>query len=279
MFAADLDNPWIIASRQAPRRPPATLVALIGAIVAGALVFASRAVAPAAGQVVSSFITFVGLALAAIVATRLEGRRLWPHEAFGPAAAFGGLAMGLGAVFACAAVASIAGASGMIMGPPLVPPGVIVTALLVAALGAAAQEMFFRGWIQPVLGAAWGVWPGLLVTAAAFAAFHVAAGAHGPLVVGNLLLTGVLLGLLALRSGGLAAPTAAHLMWTWTGFIGPASSPEGVLAQVRLHGPALWTGGDQGLAGSLAVTAVLLVLGATILTVRPQAVVAPEPRA
>jgi membrane protease YdiL (CAAX protease family) len=279
MFAADLENPWIAAVREAPRRRPAALVALIGLGVALALAIASRAAVPAAGQVVASLLAFVGLGVAAIIGTRLEGRRLWPRESFGPAAGFGGLALGLGAVFACAAVASIAGATGMIVGPPLAPLGAIVAALLVAALGAAAQEMFFRGWIQPVLGAAWGVWPGVLITAAAFAALHLAAGAHGLLVAVNLVLAGLLLGLLALRSGGLAAPTAAHLMWTWTGFIGPAASPAGVVAQVRLHGPTLWSGADQGLGGSLAATVVLLVLIATILTVSSQAAPARAPKA
>jgi membrane protease YdiL (CAAX protease family) len=167
------------------------------------------------------------------------------------------------------------GAVGMIIAPPAFPTAALAAGMLLAALGAATQEMFFRGWIQPVLGAAWGVWPGLFVTSLAFAAFHVAAGAHGPLVVLNLLLAGLLLGLLALRSGGLMTSSAAHLIWAWTGFAGLATSPVQLTIQVRLRGPVLWSGRDAGLGGSLAVTAVLLILLLAIVTLRSEADGAP----
>ncbi|HSZ51615.1 MAG TPA: CPBP family glutamic-type intramembrane protease [Caulobacteraceae bacterium] len=275
MFAADFANPWIMSVRQARRRTPAAVVAIVGLIFPGALLFVGHATASIAGQAPSDLIVFACLAIAAIVATRLEGRRLWPRETYGLAAVIGGVALGLGAVFACAAVASIAGAVGVITGPSSLPAGPLAAAILIAALGAAAQEMFFRGWIQPVLCAAWGAWPGLFLTAAAFAVFHVAAGPQGPLAVVNLLLAGLLLGLLALRSGGLATSTAAHLMWTWSAFAGVALSPTGPIAQVRLSGPTLWSGGDQGLGGSLATTAVLVVLLASLQTVKPR-VVAPR---
>ncbi|MBV8684654.1 MAG: CPBP family intramembrane metalloprotease [Caulobacteraceae bacterium] len=279
MFATDPENPWITAVRNAPRRAPAALVGAIGLVVPGALLFASRASASVVPDVFSDSLLFGVLALAAFIGTRLEGRRLSPRETYGAAGVIAGLALGLGAVFACAAVATIAGANGMILGPPRLPVGPLLAAILVAALGAVAQEVFFRGWIQPLLCASWGVWSGLVATAAAFLAFHVAAGVHGLVGGLNVLLAGLLLGLLALRSGGLAASVATHLIWVWTAFGGLGFSPQGLIGQVQLSGPALWSGGDQGLGGSLATTAVLLVLVASILTVKPRAVPgAGEPR-
>ena len=268
MYAADLANPWIMSVRQAPRRAPAAIVAVVALVLPGVLLFAGRATESIAGRTVSDLIVFACLALAAVIATRLEGRRLWPRETYGLAAVIGGLALGLGAVFACAAVAFIAGATGVLAGPSDLPNGALAAAVLVAALGAAAQELFFRGWVQPGLCADWGVWPGLLLTAGAFAVLHVAAGLQGAVPAINLLLAGLLLGLLALRSGGLAASVAAHLTWVWSAFAGLALSPNGPIAQVRLSGPALWSGGDKGLGGSLAATAVLSALLASLMTVR-----------
>ncbi|MBV8681555.1 MAG: hypothetical protein JO111_01675 [Caulobacteraceae bacterium] len=72
---------------------------------------------------------------------------------------------------------------------------------------------------------------------------------------------------------------ATHLIWIWTAFGGLALSQQGLIGQVQLRGPVLLSGGDQGLGGSLATTAVLLVLVASILTVRARTVPgAGEPR-
>jgi uncharacterized protein len=278
MFAADLENPWIVAALRAPRRAPPVLVAAGGVAIAGVLVVAGRAAAPAVGVVLANLIVFAGLAVVAVVATRREGRRLWPREIYGAGAVIGGLALGLGAVFAAVALASMAGAATVIISPPSAPLGVFAAAILVAALAAVAQEVFFRGWMQPVLCAACGAWPGLLFVAAIFAAFHVAAGVHGALVSVNLALASLLLGLLALRSGGLAASTAAHLAWIWTGFAGLSPLSAGRVVEVTLQGPALWSGGAQGPGGSLAVTAVLIALVLSLAMVKPQIVAVAEPQ-
>jgi membrane protease YdiL (CAAX protease family) len=60
-----------------------------------------------------------------------------------------------------------------------------------------------------VLARAWGPIAAIGATALAFAALHVAGGGRAPLTLVNLLLGGILFGLLAWRSGGLAAPIAA----------------------------------------------------------------------
>ena len=52
----------------------------------------------------------------------------------------------------------------------------------------AAEELYFRGWLQPLLCARWGVWAGVIVTALLFAGLHVAGGARAPMSLLNLLL-------------------------------------------------------------------------------------------
>jgi membrane protease YdiL (CAAX protease family) len=124
-----------------------------------------------------------------------------------------------------------------------------------------------------VLCASWGPWLGLLATSALFAGLHMIAGAHGALAVVNLLLGGMLFGLLALRSGGLAAPAAAHFAWNWTesGVLGLDAGPTGRLLDLRLQGSALWSGGPDTMNGSLAMTIVLSALVLTLMSVKPQA--------
>jgi membrane protease YdiL (CAAX protease family) len=98
---------------------------------------------------------------------------------------------------------------------------------------------------------------------------HLAGGAREPLSLLNLFLGGVLFGLLALRSGGLWAPFIAHFAWNWTEACGlgleanPGIGPNASLFHIALHGDALWSGGDDRLNGSVAMTLVLaaLVLG------------------
>jgi uncharacterized protein len=270
MFAADLENPWILAVLRAPRRAPAALVAIGGVAVAAALTFAGRASAAVVGPTLAGLAVFAGLVAVAVAAARGEGRRLWPREVYGAGALVGGLALGLGALFAGAALASKTGAASVALNPAGAPMSPFAAAVLIAGLGAVAQEMFFRGWMQPALCAAWGAWPGLLFVAALFTAFHIAAGAHGAFVIVNLALAGLLFGLLSLRSGGLAASSAAHLVWAWTGFAGLTVVPAGQLFEVAIRGSAPWSGGGQGLGGSLAVTAVLVVLLLTLVIVKPE---------
>jgi membrane protease YdiL (CAAX protease family) len=135
------------------------------------------------------------------------------------------------------------------------------------AFQSTAEEVFFRGWLQPLLCARWGPWFGLATTAALFGALHLIAGVHGPLAVANVFLAGLLFGLLALRSGGILAPLAAHFAWNWTesGLLGLAPAPMDSLFHLRLGGAALWSGGADAMDGSLGPTLVLLVLDACLI--------------
>jgi membrane protease YdiL (CAAX protease family) len=293
MFAADFDNPWIVDVRQARRRPSAILTALAGAGFAGALLVASMSWGgPAMGRIIDSMgdlpqtardiialtildiVVFGALMAVAFIEVHREGRPMWRRELYGMSAVVGGLAFGFGGFCASTALASLAGAVSVGAGQPFSTPiGPLILGLVLTMFQSIAEETYFRGWLQPVLCASWGPWLGLLATSVLFAGLHIIAGAHGVLAVVNLLLGGMLFGLLALRSGGLAAPAAAHFAWNWTesGILGLDIGPTGRMFDLRLHGQALWSGGADTMNGSLAMTIVLSALVLTLLTIRPTA--------
>ncbi len=148
----------------------------------------------------------------------------------------------------------------------------------------AGEEIFFRGWIQPMLVRGWGRWAGVGVTSLFFALLHLFAGVvHSPLAVVNVVLAGLLFGLLAIRTGGLIAPIAAHFAWDWSEGIllglypNPGVDVWGSLWNLDLIGSPLWGGSAEGLNGSLGVTFVLLAL--CVPLAKGLIVPAPQPEA
>ena len=288
MYPLDRANPWTRDVLQAGRRWPAWATLLVAVVFSMTvlLVFKYRgdALAAAINRIVGGIptpwpdilgwgilqtIVFGLFLVAAMVATGLEGRRLWRAGAEPPTDLVMGLACGSAGFGAAVLIAYLAGS--VTTGPPAPSPiGALALGGVVVLFQSAAEEAFFRGWLQPVLGARWGSWAGLLVTSAAFAALHIIAGAHGVLAVVNLFLGGLLFGLLALRTGGLLAPAAAHFAWNWSesGLLGLSPDPSGSLLNLKLGGAPLWSGGLDTMNGSLAATVVLTALIAGFAVVR-----------
>jgi membrane protease YdiL (CAAX protease family) len=207
--------------------------------------------------------------IAAVAAVGWEGRRLWRAGSDPTTGLALGLACGSAGFGAAVLIAFMAGAVAPATPLPS-PAGAILAGAAIVLLQSGAEEAFFRGWLQPVLCTRWGAWPGLLLTAAAFAALHIIAGAHGALAVVNLFLGGLLFGLLALRTGGLLAPTAAHFAWNWSesGLLGLNPDASGSVLALRLTGAPLWNGGADTMNGSLATTLVLTALVAGLALAR-----------
>jgi uncharacterized protein len=130
----------------------------------------------------------------------------------------------------------------------------------------ASEEFFFRGWLQPVLAKHFGPIAGIGAAAIAFSLLHVYGGTRDPMSIFNLALGGVFFGLLAWRTGGLAAPIAAHFAWNWSEQIlfgldpNPGVATFGALTDHDIIGTALWGGSEEGLNSSLAITFVLIAL-------------------
>lgn len=179
-----------------------------------------------------------------------------------------GVAMGAGGVVVCVVYAAMAGGLTRQPGTPDIGLLLIMTPLIL--FQCVIEEIYFRGWIQPVLTRAFGPLIGVGVTAMAFAALHIPGIAQSLLSVVNITLAGLLFGLLAWRTGGLMAPMAAHFAWNWTESLGlglfpnPGVDPTAIV-DLDLTGPALWGGSPEGLNASLAATFVLLALCVPLL--------------
>jgi membrane protease YdiL (CAAX protease family) len=148
----------------------------------------------------------------------------------------------------------------------------VAFAAVLTAFQSYSEELFFRGWLQPIIATDWGLFAGLAVSSALFAIAHCVTQEIGLIAVINIALAGVMFGLMALRTGGVAAPFAAHATWNWLeqSVLGLAPNPGvdslGSVVDVDLIGPGVLSGGTDGLNGSLLVTAVLAVAVMALLT-------------
>lgn len=78
---------------------------------------------------------------------------------------------------------------------------------------AVPEETIFRGILQPTLQKKLGRWPGIVLTAVIFAAYHVHLAFALPRLVSHTCY-GIILGVLRERTGTLWAPAFAHaLVW------------------------------------------------------------------
>ncbi len=185
-------------------------------LVQAALVYAGFCLLSLASRAVPAL-------LGAVVAVGMLLPPVWNRLAGTPAPRTprraAGVAWGLGSGTAFAAVTFLA------LRSPAGPPDPLAAQLLVGlvvwlAMWSPFQELFFRGWIQPRLQAAWGRRPGLLVTAGAFTGWHVFPPLEGtptaslpvtsPLGLAATLGLALLMGYTYDRTGSLLAPWLGH---------------------------------------------------------------------
>jgi membrane protease YdiL (CAAX protease family) len=134
---------------------------------------------------------------------------------------------------------------------------VVIVGLLLTPLQAAAEEYVFRGWLVQAFGAfVRSPWPGVLVSAALFAALHDGATASvwGLL---DLMVFAVVLSVVTIRTGGLEAAIAMHIVHNsaiWVTTAAHATTED--LADYSAFGP-----------GMLAVPVVSLAIYAAAVLV------------
>lgn len=178
-----------------------------------------------------------------------------------------GLLTGAGGLATCVAYAWLNGSLRSVPLDPLAENHLVLSTAIVL-LGVAAEELLFRGWLlgalQDMLGSSWAV----LLSAIAFSGFHWwAGGAQADVVsLSNLMMGGLWFGLLAVRSGGILAPMAAHLAWNMSESVvfgldpNPGIDELGALSNYDLVGMPIWGGSEEGLNASIAMTLVLAAL-------------------
>lgn len=129
-----------------------------------------------------------------------------------------------------------------------------------------AEEILYRGWLMNVIARRLGVAAGVVINVLLFACAHSRNSGFGVLPGVNLVLFGLFLSLLTLRTGSLWAACLWHAFWNWSiaHIWGAAISGEppdgGSLMAWDTVGPALWTGGAWGPEGGLPAT-IILALG------------------
>ena len=144
--------------------------------------------------------------------------------------------------------------------------GLLLLGIALTLFQVFAEEILFRGWLQPALIDRIGVPFGIVLGALLFAAFHLTAGVRAPLSLLNLALGGIWFGLLAQRSGGILAALAAHFAWNVVEDIGlgltpnPGAGPLGGMIDLDLTGATLWGANADGLNASIGTTLVLIAL-------------------
>lgn len=119
----------------------------------------------------------------------------------------------LAALFFAGGAAEEAPVAELVRGASRTPLDAALTFVAAAVLAPVAEESLFRGVLAPHLARLTDAMSAVLLTAAIFGVLHV--GGHGPLFVGPLFL-GAILGWARLRSGGLAAPIALHVLLNGT---------------------------------------------------------------
>ena len=137
------------------------------------------------------------------------------------------------------------------------------------ALSAAGEEALMRGYLFQALAEAWGGFKALWITSVLFGILHLGNPNLSWIGVANILVAGLFLGVVYLKTASLWWATGAHLGWNWAhGFLSdlPVSGLDPVDTPLLepIAGGAEWlSGGSFGPEGSVLSTLVLL--GATVL--------------
>jgi membrane protease YdiL (CAAX protease family) len=150
-------------------------------------------------------------------------------------------------------------------------------------LGAAAEEMLFRGYPLQTLMRSWPLWVALLPSTAPFALVHLLNPNVAPgFTFVNTALAGVWLGIAYWRTRSLWFPLGLHFGWNWVqgSLLGsPVSGIKSIAPHPLLNfvdaGPAWLGGGAYGIEGGVACTlalvmAILFTWRTRLLTATPE---------
>ncbi|MFO8174879.1 MAG: CPBP family intramembrane glutamic endopeptidase [Gemmatimonadota bacterium] len=138
-----------------------------------------------------------------------------------------------------------------------------IRALWFFTLPAAAEEVLFRGYLFQALAEVWGGIQALWATSLAFGVLHLTNPNANPVGIGNIVVAGLFLGAVYLKTASLWWATGAHLGWNWAlGFLADTSVSGLDLVDAPFYEPVVrgtrWiSGGAFGAEGSVVATAIL----------------------
>ena len=147
-------------------------------------------------------------------------------------------------------------------------PGFLVVLLITSPLQAIAEEVFFRGYLLQAIGSATGkAWMGIVGTALLFALFH---STQNPALFVHRFAFGLISGWLVLRTGGLEAAIAAHIVNNLFAF--GYGLFTGGMAATKAVSEITWANAGFDVAGFALFAVVAVWLGArfNLATTTPQ---------
>lgn len=150
------------------------------------------------------------------------------------------------------------------------PDGFKINAIFIILLGfiiqGGTEEVVFRGWLLPILGARYDLKLSILVSSVMFAFLHSMNPGMTIVPIINLTLFGIFAALYALAEDSIWGICGFHSAWNWvqgsvfgvkvSGTIVPGGS---VMNSVPVEGKSLISGGSFGIEGSLLCTAIFII--------------------
>jgi membrane protease YdiL (CAAX protease family) len=229
--------------------------------------------APIGAETAIAFLLFGGLAVLAIVAGWLQGVPVLRPGRRAATTALVALAAGIGTLGITVAYSGFANA--LVPEPRAAPAlGTLLVGTLAVFIQSAGEEIYVRGWLQPVLGRAVGAPLAIVAGSIIFMVLHLILGTGTPVTLLNLFIAGCWFGLLAWRTGGIVAPIAAHFGWNWAEAIlfglspNPGVGPFGSIISLDMVGAAKWGGGPEGLNASIGTSIALLAVCLPLIALR-----------
>jgi uncharacterized protein len=219
----------------------------------------------------SEGVTFLVVALAALIMARIERRR-WGQYGLPLLSAFRkdfwiGTIVGLAAISGCLlAIFFLHGfhITGLNIHGSTIPLATAAWCLTFVIVGL-SEEFTFRGYLQYTLTTGMGFWPAAIVMSVLFAAAHTGNPGESKTGVASVFLFGMLFCLFLRRRGTLWWGVGFHAGWDWgqTFFYGVPDSglqPLHNLLDSAFHGPTWLTGGTVGPEASIFTPIVLLIV-------------------
>lgn len=148
--------------------------------------------------------------------------------------------------------------------------GGVVLALLARLIQSPAEEIVFRGWVLPVVGARTRTWIAVVVSSIAFAIPHSLDLGRSPFAIVNIALFGIFLAFYALYDGSIWGVCGWHLAYNWTQFnlfglgVTPTETAGGAIINLQYtsSNPFVTSGyvAEDGLLATLVLAVNLIVL-------------------
>ena len=231
----------------------------------------------------SVFSLFLAVLPATYLLLKLTGERRWPAlglplNAAGLQHAAAGMGLGAGLAACIVGVQWSAGWLIATSGATIDDPGEwlweppLLLGVVVLAVGAAGEELLFRGYGLQQLMRATTPWPAVIGTSALFGLLHFNNPDFSCIGMLNTMLFGTLFGVALVRHRSLWLPYGLHFGWNLTLALAGVNVSGLTIRLTDLSfapaGPPLWSGAEYGPEGSLLTTFAVAGLGIGLWKIR-----------